>query len=60
MAEEIAKAAGVAFELDPLWRVRPDQERDVRTKLYASLIKAGVDADGHVDDILSSLRRVNR
>ena len=60
VAEEIAKAAGVAFEQDPLWRVRPDQEREVRTSLYAALIRAGVDADGHVDDILTSLRRVNR
>jgi len=60
VAEEIAKAAGIAFEQDPLWRVRPDQERAVRTKLYAALIRAGVEADGYVDDILTSLRRVNR
>ncbi|HJT78077.1 MAG TPA: hypothetical protein VJ739_12810, partial [Gemmataceae bacterium] len=60
LAEEVAKAAGVAFERDPLWRVRPDQERAVRTKLYAALIRAGVEANGYVDEILTSLRRVNR
>jgi type I restriction enzyme R subunit len=57
-AERIAKAAGVAFERDPLWRVRADQEREVRTKLYAALIRADVEEDGYVDEILSSLRRV--
>jgi type I restriction enzyme, R subunit len=59
-AESIAKGAEAAFEQYPLWRVRGDQERGVRTKLYAALIRAGIDADGYVDDILQSLRRVNR
>jgi len=59
-AEIIAKAAGTAFEHDPLWRVRSDQEREIRTKLYAALIRAGVEGDTFVDDILQSLRRVNR
>lgn len=60
IAESIAKAAGTAFEQDPLWRVRAEQEREIRTKLYAALIRAGVEGDGFVDDILQSLRRVNR
>lgn len=59
-AEEIAKAAGAALERDPLWRVRADQERSLRTKLYAALIRAGVEADDLVEEILSILRRVNR
>lgn len=59
-AKTIAKSVGAAFEQEPLWRVRADQERMVRTRLYAALIRAGVEADGHVDEILSSLRRVNR
>lgn len=59
-AEEIAKAAGAALERDPLWRVRADQERSLRTKLYAALIRSGVDADDLVEEILSILRRVNR
>ena len=60
IAESIAKAAGAAFEGDPLWRVRAEQEREIRTKLYAALIRSGVEGDGFVDDILQSLRRVNR
>jgi len=59
-AEEIATAAGVAFGQYPLWRVRSDEERAVRTKLYAALIRAGVDSDGYVEDILNSLRRVHQ
>jgi type I restriction enzyme R subunit len=59
-AESIAKAAGSAFEQCPLWRVRQDEEREVRTKLYGALIRAGIDADGYVEDILHSLRRVSR
>lgn len=59
-AEEIAKAAGAALERDPLWRVRADQERSLRTKLYAALIRSGIEADDLVEEILSILRRVNR
>jgi type I restriction enzyme, R subunit len=59
-AERVAQAAGVAFEQCPLWRVRGDQEREVRTKLYAALIRAGIDGDNYVDDVLRSLRRVSR
>jgi hypothetical protein len=60
MAEIIAKAAGKAFDQEPLWRIRADQERVIRTKLYAALIRAGVEANGYVEEILQSLRRVNR
>ncbi|MEA2634308.1 MAG: type restriction enzyme subunit [Chloroflexota bacterium] len=59
-AEDIATAAGIAFGQYPLWRVRSDEERAVRTKLYAALIRAGVDSDGYVEDILHSLRRVHQ
>ena len=59
-AETIAKAAGKAFDQEPLWRLRADQERVIRTKLYAALLRAGVEANGYVDEILQSLRRVNR
>lgn len=59
-AEFIAKAAGLVFEEYPLWRVRADQEREVRTKLYAALIRADVDGDSYVDEVLHSLRRVSR
>jgi type I restriction enzyme, R subunit len=59
-AEAVAKAAGAAFDQCPLWRVRQDEEREVRTKLYGALIRAGIDADGYVEDILHSLRRVSR
>jgi type I restriction enzyme R subunit len=59
-AEDIARAAGIAFRQYPLWRVRSDEERAVRTKLYAALIHAGVDSDGYVEDILHSLRRVHQ
>lgn len=59
-AEEVAKAAGTAFERDPLWRVRADEERALRTRLYAALIRADVDANDIVEEILSVLRRVNQ
>jgi type I restriction enzyme, R subunit len=59
IAEDIAKSAGKAFGRGPLWRVRADQERAVRTALYAALTHAGVEGDGYVDDILHSLRRAN-
>src|SRR5207253_7223832 len=58
-AEDIARAAGMAFRQYPLWRLRSDEERAVRTKLYAALIHAGVESDGYVEDILHSLRRVH-
>jgi type I restriction enzyme R subunit len=59
-AETIAKNASKAFDQEPLWRLRADQERVIRTKLYAALIRAGVEPNGYVDEILQSLRRVNR
>lgn len=59
-AQDVARAAGNAFAQYPLWRLRSDEERAVRTKLYAALIHAGIDSDGYVEDILHSLRRVNQ
>jgi type I restriction enzyme R subunit len=59
-AQAVARAAAAVFEECPQWRVRADQERRVRVKLHAALIRA--DAKGgssdYVDDIIESLRRV--
>ncbi len=59
-AERVAHAAAQAFEACPQWRLRSDQEREVRTKLHVALIRAGVKegTGAFVDDIVESLRRV--
>jgi len=60
-AEIIAKAAEAAFQACPRWKVRPEQERTVRMKLHAALIRAGQKDESaqYVDDILDSLRRAS-
>ena len=58
-AEAIARAAAQAFDDCPQWRLRSDQEREVRMKLHAALIRYG-EKDGtgaYVEDIVESLRR---
>lgn len=59
-AQAVAEAAAIVFDECPQWRLRSDQEREVRIKLHGALIRAGV-KDGSsefVDDIVESLRRV--
>jgi type I restriction enzyme R subunit len=58
-AQAVAEAAEVVFDDCPQWRLRSDQERQVRVKLHAALIKAGAkDGSGdYVEDIVESLRR---
>jgi type I restriction enzyme R subunit len=61
-AQAVAEAAAAVFEECPQWRLRSDQERNVRVQLYVALIRAGV-KDGssyYVEDIVESLRRVQR
>jgi hypothetical protein len=58
-AETVARAAAQVFEDCPEWRLRSDQEREVRLKLHAALIRAGQKdgTGGYVEDIVESLRR---
>jgi len=59
-AQAVAEAAAAVFDKCPQWRLRSDQERQVRIKLHAALIRAGA-KDGssdYVEDIVESLRRV--
>jgi type I restriction enzyme R subunit len=59
-AQAVAEAAAAVFDECPQWRLRSDQERQVRIKLHAALIRAGA-KDGssdYVEDIVESLRRV--
>ena len=59
-AQAVAEAAAAVFEECPQWRLRSDQERIVRMRLYAALIQVGA-KDGssdYVEDIVESLRRV--
>jgi len=59
-AQSVAGAAAAVFDECPQWRLRTDQERQVRIKLHAALIKVG-EKDGssdYVEDIIESLRRV--
>ena len=59
-AQAVAEAAAAVFEECPQWRLRSDQERQVRVKLHAALIRTG-EKDGtseYVEDIVESLRRV--
>jgi len=59
-AQAVAAAAAAVFDECPQWRVRADQERRVRVKLHAALIRAGAKTGSgdYVDDIIESLRRV--
>lgn len=58
-AKAVAAAAATVFDECPQWRLRSDQERQVRIKLHAALIKAGErDSSTYVDDIVESLRSV--
>jgi type I restriction enzyme R subunit len=59
-AQAVAEAAEAVFDECPQWRLRSDQERQVRVKLHAALIRAGakVGSSNYVDDIVESLRRV--
>jgi type I restriction enzyme R subunit len=60
-ADAVAEAAAIVFGECPQWRLRSDQERQVRMKLHAALIHAGAkDGTGaYVEDIVESLRRVH-
>ena len=56
----VAEAAAAVFDECPQWRLRSEQEREVRIKLHAAFIRIGA-KDGssdYVEDILESLRRV--
>jgi type I restriction enzyme R subunit len=59
-AQAVAAAAAVVFDECPQWRLRSDQERQVRIKLHAALIRAGAKdvSSDYVEDIVESLRRV--
>jgi type I restriction enzyme, R subunit len=59
-ADTVARAAAQAFDESPQWRARSDQERQVRMKLHAALIRAGQKegTGAYVEDIVASLRRV--
>ena len=60
-AEEVARAAGVAFEEYPHWQTSSHQEQEVRKAFYKALIDAGL-REGVVDvaqSILKTLRRAS-
>ncbi len=59
-ADTVARAAARAFDESPQWRARSDQERQVRMKLRAALIRAGQkEGTGtYVEGIVALLRRV--
>jgi type I restriction enzyme R subunit len=59
-AQAVAQAAAAVFDDCPQWRLRSDQERQVRIKLHAALIRAGAKegSSDYVEDIVESLRRV--
>jgi type I restriction enzyme R subunit len=59
-AREVAESAAVVFDQCPQWRLRSEQEREVRTKLHAALIRAGMKTGSseYVEDIVESLRRI--
>jgi type I restriction enzyme, R subunit len=60
-AQTVATTAAAVFDACPQWRLRTDQEREVRIKLNATLIKVGEKEHSteYVDDIVESLRRVS-
>ena len=59
-AQAVAEAAAAVFDECPQWRLRSDQERQVRIKLHAALIRVGAKdvSSDYVEDIVESLRRV--
>jgi type I restriction enzyme R subunit len=59
-AEDVAQAAAAVFRECPQWRLRSDQERQVRMKLHGALIHAGERGGTatYVEDIVESLRRI--
>jgi len=59
-AQTIAVAASNAFTQYPQWRNRVDQERQLRLKLHAAILKANGSKQDHVSEILDSLRRTPR
>jgi type I restriction enzyme R subunit len=57
-ADEVAKAAEVAFAEHPHWQTSSQQEREVRKSLFKALIDAGVEAVVEVgESVLKMLRR---
>jgi type I restriction enzyme R subunit len=61
-ADQIAHTTGDALAACPQWRGAPQQERDLRLRLYAALVQAGeaAQAAAYVDGILGLLRMVQR
>lgn len=59
-AEAVARTAAEAFAALPQWRLAPQQESDLRLRLYAALMKVGVKEKHteYVADLLTSLRTV--
>jgi type I restriction enzyme R subunit len=57
-AQAIAAAASSAFTQFPQWRNRADQERQLRLKLHAAILKMNGSKQDHVSEILDSLRKV--
>ena len=57
-ATAVATGSAEAFAAYPQWRVAAAQESDLRLRLYAALLKTGVNGDQteYVDDLLASLR----
>jgi type I restriction enzyme R subunit len=62
IATAVASVAAAVFVECPQWRVRPDQDRTVRLKLTAALLKVGEQQETaqYVDDMLTSLRSVRQ
>jgi hypothetical protein len=57
-AEQVARSTSQAFERNPQWRRRPDQERAVRTALYKALLEVKVKDVPEVGQwLLSVLKR---
>jgi type I restriction enzyme, R subunit len=61
-ASTVATVAAAVFNECPQWRVRLDQDREVRLKLTGALIKAGErdNTAQYVDDLVTSLRSVRQ
>jgi type I restriction enzyme R subunit len=60
-ADEVAKAAGAAFEQYPHWQTSSHQEQEVRKSFYKALINAGVESVVDVaQSILKMLRRATQ
>ena len=57
-AERLANAVDAAFRSFPHWAVSPDQERDLRKRLYQTLIQEGIrEVVAWTDEMLTLLRR---